>query len=125
MEWWNAGILVFKKILTILILSLILIFPLIRHCIIPEPIIPLFQHSNIPTFQLGRSPSSNSWIEKDLILAEFARIGDSMRDAVLTIMNYVKIVTGVEPTQEEIAEALKSYFILNEVGNQINPKSAI
>jgi len=52
-------------------------------------------------------------------LAEFARIGDSMRDAVLTIMNYVKIVTGVEPTQEEIAEALKSYFILNEVGNQI------
>jgi len=52
-------------------------------------------------------------------LAEFARIGDSMRDAVLTIIKYVKTFTGVEPTQEEIAEALKSYFILNEVGNQI------
>jgi hypothetical protein len=34
-------------------------------------------------------------------------------------MKYIKHVTGVEPTQEEIAESLKSYFILNEVGNQI------
>ena len=34
-------------------------------------------------------------------------------------MKYVKATTGVEPTQDEIAEMLKSYFILNEVGNQI------
>ncbi len=34
-------------------------------------------------------------------------------------MKYVKVITGVEPTQEEIAEMLKSYFILNEVGNQV------
>jgi hypothetical protein len=34
-------------------------------------------------------------------------------------MKYVQVVTGVEPTQEEIAEMLKSYFILNEIGNQV------
>jgi len=34
-------------------------------------------------------------------------------------MKYIKAKTGVEPTQDEIAEMLKSYFILNEVGNQI------
>jgi len=50
MELWNDGILVFKMILAILILSSIpsVAGPLIQHCIIPEPIIPLFQHSNIP-----------------------------------------------------------------------------
>jgi hypothetical protein len=50
MELWNDGILVFKMILAILILSSIpsVAGPLIQDCIIPEPIIPLFQHSNIP-----------------------------------------------------------------------------
>ena len=52
-------------------------------------------------------------------MAVFVRLEDSIKDAILTIMKYVKIFTGEEPTQEEIAEMLKSYFILNEVGNQI------
>jgi hypothetical protein len=52
-------------------------------------------------------------------LTKLAQIEDSIQDAILTIMKYIKHVTGVEPTQEEIAESLKSYFILNEVGNQI------
>ncbi len=52
-------------------------------------------------------------------MAEFFRLGDSIKDAILTIMKYIKADTGVEPTQEEVAELLKSYFILNEVGNQI------
>ena len=52
-------------------------------------------------------------------LAEFYRMGDSLKDAILTIMKYIHAHTGVEPTQEEVAELLKSYFILNEVGNQI------
>ncbi len=52
-------------------------------------------------------------------MAQFIRIGDSMTDAVVTIMQYVREATRVEPSQAEIAEALKSYFILNEVGNQI------
>jgi hypothetical protein len=61
----------------------------------------------------------NNLIEKELNLAIFVRLEDSIKDAILTIMKYVDVITGVEPTQEEIAEMLKSYFILNEVGNQI------
>ncbi len=52
-------------------------------------------------------------------MAVFVRLEDCIRDAILTIMKFVKATTGVEPTQDEIAEMLKSYFILNEVGNQI------
>lgn len=52
-------------------------------------------------------------------MADFYRMGDSLKDAILTIMKYIHARTGVEPTQEEVAELLKSYFILNEVGNQI------
>ena len=52
-------------------------------------------------------------------MADFIRIEDSIKDAILTIIRYVQVVTGVEPTQDEIAEMLKSYFILNEVGNQV------
>jgi hypothetical protein len=44
---------------------------------------------------------------------------ESIKDAILTIINYIKAETGVEPTQEEVAALLKSYFILNEVGNQV------
>jgi hypothetical protein len=42
-----------------------------------------------------------------------------MKDAILTVAKYVRDNTGIEPSQEEIANALKSYFILNEIGNQI------
>jgi hypothetical protein len=52
-------------------------------------------------------------------LAEFIRIEGSIKDAILTIIRYVQVATGVEPTQDEIAKMLKSYFILNEVGNQV------
>lgn len=34
-------------------------------------------------------------------------------------MKYIKYETGCEPTQEEMAVLLNSYFIINEVGNQI------
>ena len=52
-------------------------------------------------------------------MTEFIRIEGSIKDAILTIIRYVQVVTGVEPTQDEIAEMLKSYFILNEIGNQV------
>ena len=52
-------------------------------------------------------------------MAEFIRIEGSIKDAILTIIRYVQVATGVEPTQDEIAEMLKSYFILNELGNQV------
>jgi hypothetical protein len=42
-----------------------------------------------------------------------------MTEAILTVLKYVREATGVEPSQEEFANALKSYFILNEIGNQI------
>jgi hypothetical protein len=58
-------------------------------------------------------------ILKELALAEFVRLDGSIKDAILIIMKYIKAETGIEPTQEEVAELLKSYFILNEVGNQI------
>ena len=52
-------------------------------------------------------------------MAELIWIEDSIKDAILTIMKYIEVATGVEPTQDEIAEMLKSYFILNEIGNQV------
>jgi len=56
---------------------------------------------------------------KGFILTEFFRMGDSIKDAILTIMKYIESETGSEPTQEEVAAILNSYFIINEVGNQI------
>ena len=35
-----------------------------------------------------------------------------MTDAILTVLKSVRDASGDEPTQEEIANALKSYFIL-------------
>ncbi len=52
-------------------------------------------------------------------MAKLVRLGKPMRDAILMVLKYVRDATGNEPTQDEISNALKSYFILNEIGNQI------
>ena len=52
-------------------------------------------------------------------MAKLFRFGKHMADAIWTLMEYVRDATGIEPSQEEISKALKSYFILNEIGNQI------
>jgi hypothetical protein len=52
-------------------------------------------------------------------LAKLVRLKKNIADAILTVLKYVRDTTGEEPTQEEIANALKSYFIMNEIGNQI------
>ena len=52
-------------------------------------------------------------------MAKLFRFGKHMTDAIWTLMKYVRDTTGIEPSQDEIAEALKNYFILNEIGNQI------
>ena len=52
-------------------------------------------------------------------MLEFVRVSENLTDAILTVMKYIKVVTGIEPTQEEIAVTLKSYFILNEISNQV------
>ena len=64
MEWWNAGILVFKRIIAIFILSSIptAAGPLIQHCIIPEPIIPLFHYSNCERSELSSSCFIIYWL---------------------------------------------------------------
>lgn len=52
-------------------------------------------------------------------MAKLIRLGAEIADAILTVLKYVKAATRNEPSQTEVAEALKSYFILNEIGNQI------
>ena len=52
-------------------------------------------------------------------MAKLFRAGKQMTEALLTVFKYVGDVTGTKPSQGEIANALKSYFILNEIGNQI------
>ena len=39
--------------------------------------------------------------------------------AIETINNFIKETTGQEPTPEEIAGALKRYFVLNEIKSHI------
>jgi hypothetical protein len=53
------------------------------------------------------------------ILAKLVRLKKTITDAILTVLKYLRDETGEEPTQEEIANALKSYFIMNEISNQI------
>jgi hypothetical protein len=49
-EWWKAGPPQAdqKDVSTLILVSPVGAGPLIQHCIIPEPIIPLFQYSIIP-----------------------------------------------------------------------------
>ena len=52
-------------------------------------------------------------------MAKLVRLSIHITDAILTVLRYVKDTTGEEPSQTEVAEALKSYFIINEISNQI------
>ena len=52
-------------------------------------------------------------------MAKLVRFGKQMNEAILMVLKYVTSTTGNEPTQKEIANAISSYFILNEIGNQI------
>lgn len=52
-------------------------------------------------------------------LIELIRLDDCFKDAILLLMRYVGHVTGQEPTQEEMVDCLNSYFIKNEIANQI------
>ena len=52
-------------------------------------------------------------------MAELIRVGKEMADAIVNVQKYVKYQTGTRATDLEIANTLKSYFIMNEIGNQI------
>ncbi|NQT67967.1 MAG: hypothetical protein HQ552_00125 [Desulfobacteraceae bacterium] len=43
------------------------------------------------------------------------QVHESMLEAIGTIQGFVKEVTGQDTTQEEIAQALTRYFVLNEI----------
>jgi len=48
------------------------------------------------------------------------KLGESTQQAILAVMMYVARSTGTEATQDEIAAALKTYFSLDEITNQIS-----
>jgi hypothetical protein len=48
-------------------------------------------------------------------MAEVQQVDESMLEAIGTIQDFVKEVTGQEATQDEIAHALTRYFVLNEI----------
>ena len=52
-------------------------------------------------------------------MAKLIRLSKEMSNSIITLLRYIKATTGNEPTQTEVAQALKSYFILNEISNQI------
>ena len=52
-------------------------------------------------------------------MPKLIRLSPSLTDAILTVFKYVHVTTGVEPSQTEVSSAIKSYFMLNENGNQI------
>lgn len=52
-------------------------------------------------------------------MALLIRFDDFLWESLLAVIRYIKRATGEEPSQEELAQTLGSYFILNEVGNQL------
>ena len=52
-------------------------------------------------------------------MALLIRFDDILWESLLAVIRYIKSATGEEPSQEELAQTLGSYFILNEIGNQL------
>ncbi len=48
-----------------------------------------------------------------------SKIEDSLLEALDFAMNFLEEVTGQRATQEELASALKRYFVLNEIKEHI------
>ncbi len=53
-------------------------------------------------------------------LPRVVRLGRALKAAIVDVMAYVARSTGTEPSQEEIAAVLRSYFTLDEVTNQLS-----
>lgn len=53
------------------------------------------------------------------IVKEKAEFDPKLVEAIHTIENFVGEVTGTPPTQPELAQCLKRYFILKEILDQI------
>jgi len=55
-------------------------------------------------------------------------IDTNIADALIMVTDFIRQVTGIEPTPTEIADALTRYFVLNEIKDHIlmlreNPKN--
>jgi len=48
-------------------------------------------------------------------MAEVQQVHKNMLEAIGSIQDFIKEVTGQEATQDEIAQALTRYFVLNEI----------
>ena len=48
-------------------------------------------------------------------MSEFGTLEDCLVEALETMQNFIMETTGQQPTQQEIANALKRYFVLNEI----------
>jgi hypothetical protein len=48
-------------------------------------------------------------------MAEVQQVHESILEAIGTTQDFIKEVTGQEATQDEIAQALTRYFVLNEI----------
>ena len=46
-------------------------------------------------------------------------VSPSILEAIQTVKRFIAETTGKEPTDEEIADALKRYFVLNEIKEHI------
>lgn len=46
-------------------------------------------------------------------------IDNALTHALDTIADFIRQVTGLEPTQAEIADALTRYFVMNEIKDHI------
>lgn len=44
----------------------------------------------------------------------------AIRDALETIVNYIRETKQIEPTPEQVAAALKRYFVLKEIADHID-----
>ena len=52
-------------------------------------------------------------------MAPHQTIDSVLTDALGTVADFIRQVTGLEPTQAEIADALTRYFVLNEIKDHI------
>jgi hypothetical protein len=67
----------------------------------------------------GCSIDLDTIISRELILADLIQVGKHMAEALVSVQKYVQAHTGTRATDTEIANSLKSYFIMNEIGNLI------
>ena len=69
---------------------------------------------------MAKPPKKNGFRHRQEAEPLLVRLSNHLQAAILLVMDYVAQTTGIEPSQEEIATVLKSYFTLDEVTNQIN-----